>query len=208
MILFSSKASPFARKIVLAMYVLDIIRDVKIKIVDPRELQSENSKYNPLSKIPTLIVQNEVIHDSNVIIEYLNSLGEKILLPHDGMERIKFLTDYSLINETINSAVLVTNCNRFGHLGNSDSILVSQQKKRINRVLKYLENKKYVYKNFKEPNAIEISLACLLDYLDYRKPVEWIEIAPNLVEWIQEFAKSVPGYHKTLPPEVSLARWR
>ena len=146
MILFSSKASPFARKIVLAMYVLDIIRDVKIKIVDPRELQSENSKYNPLSKIPTLIVQNEVIHDSNVIIEYLNSLGKKNLLPNDGMERIKFLTDYSIINETINSAVLVTNCNRFGHLGNSDCILVSQQKKSSHSMRTYTDKKRFYQK--------------------------------------------------------------
>ncbi len=209
MILFSSKTSPFARKILLSLHSLDLVNKVEIKLTDPRDPKSENLDFNPLAKIPTLLIDNVVIHDSNIIMDYLNENNdEKSLFPFSGIKRMKFLTSCSLINSTIEAAVLISNCNRFGHKGSSDSNLVVQQKNRIRRVLLDLEKQQIKYKNFNKPNCFDINLVCLLDYLDFRKPLEWQEIAPSLINWITDFSKNATGYHETLPPEVSKASWR
>ena len=49
------------------------------------------------------------------------------------------------------------------------------------------------------PDAGEITLACALDYLDFRQQVNWRDHAPQLQDWLAGFGASVPGYEATLP---------
>ena len=50
------------------------------------------------------------------------------------------------------------------------------------------------------PDAGEIALACVLDYLDFRQQLNWRDYAVNLQDWLGVFAAAVPGYRETLPP--------
>ena len=52
------------------------------------------------------------------------------------------------------------------------------------------------------PDAGEIGLACVLDYLDFRQQLNWRDHAANLHAWLADFAAAVPGYTETMPPSV------
>ena len=56
MILYSSTASPFGRKIKLAAYVLGLINEISVRPTDTMDPKDEIRKINPLGKIPSLIV--------------------------------------------------------------------------------------------------------------------------------------------------------
>ena len=64
------------------------------------------------------------------------------------------------------------------------------------------EAKAITYRNGASPNAAEIGLACVLDYLDLRAIIDWRAIAPSLQAYMTDFAASVPGYHDSLPDGI------
>jgi glutathione S-transferase len=57
------------------------------------------------------------------------------------------------------------------------------------------------YSNEAMPDIGEIGLACVLDYLDFRKQVNWRDHAPHLASWLADFAAVVPGYEDSMPPK-------
>ena len=87
-----SPRSPFVRKVMIAAYELglaDRIACVRTVVATTRP-HAPLMEENPLSKIPTLILDDgTVLYDSPVICEYLDSLhsGRK-LVPRDGKERM------------------------------------------------------------------------------------------------------------------------
>ena len=56
MILYSSTASPFGRKIKLAAHVLGLIDEISVRPTDTMNPEDEIRTVNPLGKIPSLVV--------------------------------------------------------------------------------------------------------------------------------------------------------
>src|SRR4051812_33779817 len=86
-----SPRSPFVRKVMVAAHELglaDRIEHVRtvVRMVQPNP---DLLPYNPLSKIPTLVLADgTILTDSVVICEYLDALaGGGILFPPAGPER-------------------------------------------------------------------------------------------------------------------------
>jgi glutathione S-transferase len=52
-------------------------------------------------------------------------------------------------------------------------------------------------------DAVTISLACALGFLDKRKPVAWRPGCPRLVDWLDAFAVNEPAFERTRPPLAS-----
>ena len=77
---------------------------------------------------------------------------------------------------------------------------VTYQREKIQRGLEVIAASSPQYCNGAVPDAGEIALACVLDYLDFRQPLNWRDYAANLQSWLNDFAGSVPGYRETLPP--------
>ena len=76
LILRSSPASPFGRKVKISASLLGL--SDKIQIVDADTTNPEDSlrQQNPLGKIPALVLENgEVLYNSRVIVEYLDHLA-------------------------------------------------------------------------------------------------------------------------------------
>jgi len=71
---------------------------------------------------------------------------------------------------------------------------------KIIRGLEAIAAKNPSYSNGAMPDIGEIGLACVLDYLDFRKQVNWRDHAPNLASWLADFATVVPGYEDSMPP--------
>ena len=83
--------------------------------------------------------------------------------------------------------------------------VLDYQRGKIERSLAYLEEQALQYNKGKNPDAADIGLACLLDYLDFRQVFDWQVAAPSLVGWITDFATSVSGYKETLPEGIAAA---
>ncbi len=94
MILRSSPASPFGRKVRIALHHLALAERVEIVATDTASETDTIRKQNPLGKIPTLIAESgEAIYDSPVILEYLDHLaGGYKIIPREPKPRFAALT--------------------------------------------------------------------------------------------------------------------
>src|SRR5580698_2379089 len=85
MILRSSPASPFGRKIRIAIALLGLDKDVKVEAADTSDVNDSVRLQNPLGKIPVLLAEDgNAYYDSRVILEYLDhSAGGGKIVPRD-----------------------------------------------------------------------------------------------------------------------------
>ncbi|MFY9838985.1 MAG: glutathione S-transferase N-terminal domain-containing protein [Xanthobacteraceae bacterium] len=82
MILRSSPASPFGRKVRIAISLLGFTDQTKIEPADPTDSSDSLRRQNPLGKIPALIDDDgTAYYDSRVILEFLDerASGGKIV---------------------------------------------------------------------------------------------------------------------------------
>ena len=201
MILYSSPASPFGRKIKLAAYVLGLSDEITVKPADTMDPEGEIRRINPLGKIPSMVVEGQALYDSRVILEYLDSrAGGGRIIPASGMDRFVCLTAAAKMDGITEAALLMVYEGRFRPAEMRVESYVDWQHDKIVRALTATQNTPYA--NGAMPNVAEIGLACALDYLDFRKPLDWRDHAPNLADWVAGFAAAVPGYHATLPVDA------
>ena len=74
--------------------------------------------------------------------------------------------------------------------------LLPYQREKIQRGLEVAAASSVKYVNGAMPDAGEIALACVLDYLDFRQQLNWRDHAANLQDWLADFAAVVPGTQK------------
>ena len=198
MILYSSPPSPFGRKIKIALSCLGMRDDVTVKVVNTMDPEDDIRGINPLGKIPALDTGETVIFDSRVILEYLDSqTGGGKILPAGGDDRYAVLTMAALADGIMDAAILVVFESRMRPAEMRVESFVTYQRDKIIRGLQGLGMTEYA--NGAMPDMAEIGIACTLDYLDFRKQVEWRDHAPHLQGWLDGFAAAVPGYADTLP---------
>ena len=184
LILYNGPTSPFGRKVKIVSIVHKI--NLEEKIINVYEADFLD-KSNPLRKIPTLLIDNLAIIDSDNICLYFDSIGNnKSLFPKDHYWQIMSLT--SLANGLM-EAVL----ERFMEISRPDH---EQSKKFINkletrtlRTIKWLESH---WNNYNEEHLTmdKIAIACALDYTSFRFTNKWKNDQSNLVKWLKNFLKN------------------
>jgi glutathione S-transferase len=204
MILYSAPASPFGRMVKLTASCLGQIDDIEVRATNTGDPDDGIRQINPLGKIPALVVagqggsDGQTIYDSRVIVEYLDSLaGGGRVIPAGGPARFEVLTRMARMVGVLDAAILVVYEGRFRPAEMRVESFVDYQRDKIIRVLETIDGP--VYQNGAMPDAGEITLACALDYLDFRQQVNWRDHAPQLQDWLAGFGASVPGYEATLP---------
>ncbi len=76
MILRSSPASPFGRKVRIAISLLGFDDQTRIEPADPTDVSDSLRRQNPLGKIPVLIDEDgTVYYDSRVIVDFLDEIS-------------------------------------------------------------------------------------------------------------------------------------
>ena len=93
--LVGSKTSPYVRKI----RVLLLEKEIPFELVEENPWNPETAvpRYNPLGKVPALIMEEgEVLYDSRVIAEYLDSLPGVKFIPGPVPERVRVRRDEAL----------------------------------------------------------------------------------------------------------------
>ena len=194
LILYNGPTSPFGRKVKIVSIVHKI--DLEEKIINVYEADFLD-KSNPLRKIPTLLINNLSIIDSDNICLYFDSIGNnKSLFPKDHYWQIMSLT--SLANGLM-EAVL----ERFMEISRPDQ---EQSKKFIDRLetralrtINWLENN---WNNYNDGNLTmdQIAIACALDYASFRFTNKWKNDHIKLNKWFNTFLDN--EYMKSTLPKI------
>ena len=187
--LYYSATSPYVRKV--NVFTIEAGLDDKIENITTNPWVTDASLLadNPLSKVPTLILDDgTVLYDSPVICEYLDSLntGQK-LIPVAGMERWMALRLQALGDGILDAAVMRFLERKRPELQQS-SDWDATQLSAIHRALVYLENNIDDWN--KDLTIGQITVGCALGYLDFRFASDsWRENQPLLAKWYSSFAE-------------------
>lgn len=184
--LYWSSRSPFARKVMIAAHELGLADRITTErvVVGADKPNAEVMRFNPLGKIPALVLDNgTVIHDSAVIVDYLDSTGGHKLIPATGPERWSALTLQALADGMMEAVLRwMEERNRpeaerrLGHLNG--------MRAKIDAALAQLEAA--------PPSGVTvgtIALGSALAHLDFRFPeAPWRPDRPALTAWFEAFA--------------------
>lgn len=196
MILRSSPASPFGRKVKIAAKVLGLWDRIEVVATDTMDPADPIRTQNPLGKIPALVTPGGTLFDSRVIVEYLDHLAPGVLFPA-GHDRFKILTMQALADGLLDAALLQVYEGRFRAEDRREAKWVSHQADKVARGLAVLEQAPPAFAD--KPDLGAIAVACVLGYLDLRFAGDWRQSHPRLVAWLADFESRVPAYGETRP---------
>jgi glutathione S-transferase len=200
MLLRHSHTSPFVRKVTVLMHETGLASKVEIETVDGWSEPDHLTADNPLSMVPTLVLDDgSSLYDSPVICDYLDRqhTGPK-MIPDDAPARWVVLREQALADGILDSAVLIF----------VETVKRPQEKRwdwwlelkqrAIMRSLDLLEQGVDEFAGRVDLGTISTAVA--LAYLDLRGAVgEWRDGRPRLSAWFAEFARR-PSMIATAPP--------
>ena len=198
MILRSSPASPFARKVIIAAHHLALLDRLQILPADTRDPGDSLRSQNPLGKIPVLVLDDgRALYDSRVILDYLDDLaGGGRIIPR-GPERFDALTRQAAADGVMDAALLQIYEHRFRGAERRDADWLAYQAEKVARGLEFFQAAGD--RPSDRVDVGDIAQACMLGYLDFRFDGTWRKEHAGLVGWLDRFAHSVPGFAATAP---------
>lgn len=196
LVLLTTLTSPFGRKVRMAATVLGIADQIIIQPADTLADHDPLRLHNPLGKMPTLLLEDgTALFDSWVIIEYLTLIsGDPLFFPEQGLDRMKLLTTVKLCDGITEAALLMVYEHRFRQPEQVSQRWLNHQSEKILRAMNIIE--KHLPPSNKT-TIVSISLACALGYLDWRHPIEWRSLYPQLADWLARYSDYEPAFLAT-----------
>lgn len=194
-----SPRSPYVRKVMIVAHEtgqagqLELERSV-VAMLKPHERLMQD---NPLSKIPTLVLDDgSVLFDSVVICEYLNELAGAAFFP-TGKDKWQALRWHALGHGMLDAGILWRNERERSAAMQSEELIAAFALK-TDAALRMLDGEAEALQA--APFAIgHVGIACALGYLDFRfDTLEWRRKAPRLAQWFVTI-ESRDSYQATLP---------
>jgi len=201
MTLHSTAASPFVRKVRLAIRMLGLTDKVQEREADLNDPADAIRRQNPLGKIPALVREDgSALYDSRVILDYLDHLaGGGRIVPRDPEARFSALTLQALCDGALDASVLIVYEARYRPPEMRLASWIERQADKVTRALAALEASAPPLSG--TPHVGQIALACLLGYRDFRFDGSWRDTHPRLQAWHDAFAAAVPAFAETAPPK-------
>ena len=199
--LIASLTSPFARKVRVVLAEKKI--DCPLELDMPWDTNSKVSEYNPLGKVPVLLMDDgSSLFDSRVIVEYLDSISPVArLFPQERRQLIEARRWEALADGICDAAAnIVIEQRRPAPQQSTDWI--SRQQDKITRGLNALSTElgERHWCCAETYGIADISVGCCLGYLDFRfKNLNWRQQHPNLAILAEKLAQK-PSFNDTLPP--------
>jgi glutathione S-transferase len=194
--LFYAPTSPYARKVLACVITRGLGSRIEKLLCNPNDSPPELLRYNPLSKVPCLVTDDDVaLFDSPVICEYLDSRGEALpLFPAHGPARWRALK-LQAMGDGILDASVPRRWEMLKPAEEGRTAWIARQKAAVDRTLDALETD--------PPHRMldigSIAVSCALGYLDFRFAAEpWRPAHPKLAAWFEAFAEN-PGIALTMP---------
>jgi glutathione S-transferase len=185
-----SPRSPFVRKVMIVAHErgvaarLDCVRTVAATSKPHAELMKDN----PLSKIPTLVLDDgTVIYDSPVICEYFDSIGDAEtprLIPAEPRMRLLALRRQALGDGFLDLLVLLRDERMRAQPSQAHLASAAIRKRAVLEALE-IEAIELAASQF---GIGHVAIGCALSYLDFRYADEnWREGHPRLAKWHEGF---------------------
>lgn len=194
-----SPKSPYVRKVMVCAHELgitgqlELVRSVAAMLVPNEALMHDN----PLSKIPTLVLDDgRRLFDSVVICEYLNELAQGPFFPA-GDAKWPNLRWHAFGDGLLDVLILWRNERDRSDAQRSDELIAAFDHK-TRASLQQLDSE--VSQLDASPWAIgHLTIGCALGYLDFRfSDLNWRDQVPRLAQWY-ETTSSRPAFQATSP---------
>ncbi len=197
--LYGSLTSPYVRKARI------LIREKNLPcefiLAEVGAADSPIPALNPLGKVPVLALDNnDVLFDSPVIVEYLDSLKTPALLPASGGARWEMLRWEALADGMLDAVVArLLESRRSAAQQSAENI--RRQEEKIARSLEYtaqrLRNGPWLMSD--RFTLADLAMAVALEYTDFRYPHGWRGRHTRLGQWLAGISAR-PSFIETRPP--------
>jgi glutathione S-transferase len=193
-----SPKSPYVRKVMVCAHELgladelELVRSVAAMLRPNEHLMRDN----PLSKIPTLVLDDGfALFDSVVICEYLNDLRDGPLFPKQGNDKWQALRWHAFGDGLLDALILWRN-EREREAPLTALLAAFELKTRAS--LRHLDDEAQALTE--TPFSVgHVAVGCALGYLDYRfEALNWRALAPRLAQWYAELSAR-PSFRTTEP---------
>ena len=203
--LIIAKPSPYARKARVALIEKGI--EFETIVENPWLPDTRISGVNPLGKIPALVLDDgSVIHDSKVIVEYLETLNvPPALIPSSPGLRITH-KQIEAIADGISDAVVLIRLEGTRPAAKQSADWVGRQRKKIEAGVAELSRLLGEREWFTEAGfgLGDVTTGCTLGFLDFRFPeFDWRPCAPNLEQLFARLSAR-PSFAQTKPESQAL----
>jgi glutathione S-transferase len=187
-----SPRSPFVRKVVIVLHELglaervDHVRSVVASTKPHRDLMRDN----PLSKIPTLVLDDgTAIYDSPVICEYLDlNFGTGTIVPREPAPRIDALRRQAL-GDGLLDLLLVWRGELMRPPALQSAVHIASYAERVPATLDRMRDETASYPGGRFDIG-DVATGCALSYLDFRfATMNWRANREPLRSWHQQFLK-------------------
>lgn len=197
MILRNSPASPFGRKVRIAISVLGLDAEIEVQDTDLNDPAEPIRTQNPLGKVPTLILADgTTYYDSRVILEYLDHVaGGGKIVPRETDACFAALRLQALCDGILDASLLIVYESRYRPEDKCVQSWLDRQASKVTRALAALEAAPPALDPL--PHVGQIALACVLGYRDLRFQGTWRAEYPRLVAWLAAFEQQVPAFAAT-----------
>ena len=197
--LIYSPASPFVRKVAVYTHLGNLTDKIRFTPVATTALNvaDDARSANPLGKIPALILDdNSTLFDSRVICRYLDDLAGLGMYPADNIWKV--LTLEALGDGIMDSGVTISYEKRLRLENEQSPSWIEAQWSKVEHAIASLETGAYA--ELQGPlNAGQISVACALDYIDFRHgDRDWRSRHPKMAEW-QAKMQAMDAFKQTMP---------
>lgn len=198
--LIGTLGSPYTRKVRVVFAEKRI--DYDFEVHSPSEPGSPVSEFNPLGKVPVLVLDDgTTIFDSRVIVEYLDGVSPVArLIPETSRQRIQVRRWEALADGILDAAVSTVYEGRRAK-PNQSMEWIERQMGKVDSALRHaateLEERPWCYdEGF---SLADIALGCALGYLDFRFPaIPWRTAYPNLDRHAAKLFKR-PSFEASVP---------
>lgn len=199
MILISSPASPFVRKVLIVLHETGQLDQVTVQPVKTTPFATDDTvaAANPLGKIPALVRDTgPALYDSRVITRYLDSLGGGALYPEARIWEV--LTLEATADGIMDAAIAVIYEGRLRPPAMQFDDWREAQWAKVARALDALESR-WISHLSGPLDMGQIAVGCALGYLEFRHSARnWRAGRPALAGWFDGFAAR-PSMQATLP---------
>ena len=197
--LFGTLTSPYVRKIRIFLQEKGI--DCEFIIEGPAEAAGNVARLNPLGKVPVLERDDgQVLFESIMIVDYLDSLGGALLIPSSGEVRWETQRWHAL-GQGIADAVVTRFLEARRSAECQDPMQIQRQEGKVAAALTFAESHvsdgEYLVDS--QLTVADIAMGVALGYVDLRYAHDWRDSHPRLASWFAVFSQR-PSFVVTTPP--------
>ena len=200
--LISATPSPYARKVRIALLEKNIAFELVTEV--PWDSTTQTPQYNPLEKLPILILDNgKSVYESHYILEFVEAkyTDAPWLLPKDDVDGALFAKQVEVVADGICDALVLLFFEKQREDGKRSEEWMARQRRKVDGGLKALADWIGAKEFFVDDafSLADIAAGSVLGYLRVRFPEHpWREAYPHLARYSEDLEER-QSFKDTIP---------